>query len=82
MGYAALAFFLSPLEVILGMQQRAEIREKYGLAGGGCSDYWLQLCCTWCAQVQEEREVAMRTAADSALVGYQSPGGMVYSEKP
>lgn len=81
MGYAALAFFCSPLQVILGIQQRGEIREKYGLAGGGCSDCWLQLCCTWCAQVQEEREVMMRTAADRVPVGYQSPGGMVYGDK-
>lgn len=78
-GYAALAFCFSPLYVILGMRQRGEIRRTYNLAGGGCSDYWLSLCCQCCSMAQEELEVVKR--ADSlTAVGYQSPDGMVYNK--
>lgn len=78
MGYAVLTTCLSPFYVILGMKQRAEIRQKYNLEGGGCSDYWRSLCCSCCTLIQEEREVIERTRATTNH-GYQAPNGMVYN---
>lgn len=76
MGYAVLATCLSPFYVILGMNQRAEIRGRYNLEGSGCGDYCRALCCSCCSLVQEEREIIDR--AKKANQGYQAPGGMVY----
>ncbi|KAI5837176.1 PLAC8 family-domain-containing protein [Morchella snyderi] len=79
MGFGCLVACLPPLYFIMGMRQRAEIRERYNIAGGGCGDYWRSLCCSCCSLIQEEREVRDRQKEKNVARGYQKPQGMVYA---
>jgi Cys-rich protein (TIGR01571 family) len=56
---------------VLAMMKRGEIRERFGIKGGGmgdcCTSYW----CMCCALIQQEKEVKQRLGAGPIAQGYQ-----------
>lgn len=58
------------------MMKRGEIRERFGIEGGGCEDccvtYWLPCC----ALIQQDNEVAARLRPAVPVQGYQSQAPM------
>jgi Cys-rich protein (TIGR01571 family) len=45
---------------------RAEIRQRYGIRGNMCKDWFAVCCCSSCALTQERREVEMEEASFAA----------------
>ena len=42
---------------------RAEIRQRYGIRGNMCKDWFAVCCCSPCALTQERREVEVEEAS-------------------
>lgn len=53
------------------MMKRGEIRERYGIRGGGCKDCCTSFWCGCCALIQQEKEVKGRQASGPITQGYQ-----------
>ncbi|KIW53495.1 hypothetical protein PV05_09064 [Exophiala xenobiotica] len=65
---------------ILQCMTRGSMRERHGIEGGGCGDFWTSCCCTCCTLIQEEKESIVRnTGIDPKTEQpYVSPGQMNY----
>ncbi|KAI2620657.1 PLAC8-domain-containing protein [Hypomontagnella submonticulosa] len=62
---------------IYAMMKRNEIRERYDIEGGGCSDCCVSYWCSCCALIQQDNEVKLRQQkAQPIAQGYQSNPGM------
>ncbi|KAG6902130.1 hypothetical protein C0995_004076 [Termitomyces sp. Mi166 len=48
---------------ILEINNRAHVRGRYGIKGGGCNDCFTSWCCTACALTQEEAEIGLEEGA-------------------
>ncbi len=55
-----LSFNIPCLTFILNRNIRSEVREKYNIEGGCCSDFWTALCCGICSLIQVANEVAQK----------------------
>jgi len=61
---------------IFNCMQRGDIRKRFGINGGGCTDCLASACCTCCVVIQSEKEVVERTSAGNGA-GYVAPQGMM-----
>ncbi|KAK3367485.1 PLAC8 family-domain-containing protein [Podospora didyma] len=61
---------------IFTMQQRGEIRKRYGIKGSGLGDCCATFWCNCCAQIQQDNEVITRSARGPIVQGYQPQGVM------
>ncbi|KAK0713906.1 PLAC8 family-domain-containing protein, partial [Lasiosphaeria miniovina] len=61
---------------IFTMQQRGEIRKRYGIKGSGLGDCCATFWCNCCAQIQADNEVIARSARGPIVQGYQPHGPM------
>jgi hypothetical protein len=57
-------------------RHRTELREKYGIPGTTKNDCWATFCCLPCAQIQMDKEVALREAHRINKDGYRPQDGM------
>jgi len=64
-----------PLQFIMGMTARREIRTRYSLEGSGYGDCLRTACCCWCALAQEEKEMVYRAQEKEATAS--EPQGYV-----
>lgn len=53
------------------MMKRNEIRERFGIKGGGVGDCCTSFWCSCCALIQQDNEVKARLAAGPNTQGYQ-----------
>ena len=53
--------FFEPIAVLLLANFRGELRNKYDIQGGFCSDCLLSLCCTCCIITQSSEEIDIRS---------------------
>lgn len=60
----------------LGCLQRRQIRKKYGIEGGGCTDFMVSFCCPCCSAIQNVKELEARRDARPNKVGYQPQAPM------
>ncbi|KAH6665340.1 PLAC8 family protein [Plectosphaerella plurivora] len=56
---------------ILVMMKRGEIRERFGIKGGGAGDCCTAYWCPCCALIQQEKEVKQRQESGPIAQGYQ-----------
>lgn len=61
-GFCGSLLFL-PIYPFATLWRRMEIREKYGLRGGGCGEILAAVCMCWCLVVQDYTEVTRRERA-------------------
>ncbi|KUJ23885.1 PLAC8-domain-containing protein [Mollisia scopiformis] len=61
---------------IFNWMARTELRNKFGINGGGCGDCMTAWCCTCCSIIQNEKEVIGRQSG-AAAGGYVQQAGMV-----
>lgn len=54
------------------MVNRREIRYQWGIKGSGCTDCLAVGLCCWCACVQEEREVVVRSKGYAEAVAAEA----------
>jgi Cys-rich protein (TIGR01571 family) len=57
---------------VLAWFKRTEVREKYGIEGGGCGDCCTGYCCACCVLIQNDNEVKTRSARGPITQGYQT----------
>ncbi|KAJ2978560.1 hypothetical protein NQ176_g3755 [Zarea fungicola] len=65
--------------------QRKDLREKFGIRGGGCGDCMVASCCLPCAVSQINMELKKRAEKQQNVVqtkGYAPPAGMAYGPQP
>ncbi|KAH8902179.1 PLAC8-domain-containing protein [Coniochaeta sp. PMI_546] len=60
---------------ILGMLQRKQVRDRYDIKGGGCSDCCVSLCCPCCGLLQQANEMEERQSMLDKR-GYRPQGAM------
>jgi len=72
-GYATVCLLFPGFQCIFGCLQRGDVRGRYGIDGGGCTDCLTHWCCDCCALIQEDLEVQERE--DAAMRGM---GGQRY----
>lgn len=53
------------------MIKRKEIRERFGIRGGGCGDCCTTYWCPCCSLIQQDAEVKTRLEAGPNVQGYQ-----------
>ncbi|KAF8856014.1 PLAC8-domain-containing protein [Acephala macrosclerotiorum] len=61
---------------IFNVMSRSDLRQKFGIQGGGFGDCCTAFCCTCCSMIQNEKEVIGRTSG-AVNGGYVQPQGMV-----
>ncbi|KAG6819406.1 hypothetical protein H0H93_012136 [Arthromyces matolae] len=68
MVYGAVAACLG-IACVLQVGNRTNLRRRYGIRGGGCSDCMVSCCCIPCALSQEEAEIELEERAVAQLQG-------------
>ncbi|KAI0861908.1 PLAC8 family-domain-containing protein [Xylaria cubensis] len=56
--------------------KRSQIRDEFGIKGGGCGDCCTTYWCHCCALIQQDNEVKRRQQARLNTQGYQAQAGM------